>query len=91
MKNGIYNELSIKCIDIIRNNQPKTSINIISNMKNENGEKIGKETALLIYNAYSKNSVNYDEKKYKNNISTYIKKVNSNISSAEKFVKKYNQ
>ena len=89
MKNNTYNNLSIKCRDIIRNNQPENSINIISNMINENGKKIGRDNALKIYNVYSNESINYDEKKYRNNIGTYIKKIDSNISSAQNFVKNH--
>ena len=85
MHDGIYQDLSNKCKKIITNNNPSQSINMISKIKSPgNGEKIGKEKALKIYNAYSDNSVNYDSNKYKNNISSYKNKVKSNINTANK-------
>lgn len=85
MHNGLYQNLSNKCKTVITNNDPNKSINLISKMKSPgSGEKIGREKALKIYNAYSDNSVNYDSKNHQNNISTYKKKVNSNINKAEK-------
>lgn len=85
MHDGIYQDLSNKCKKIITNNNPSQSINLISKIKSpENGEKLGKEKALKIYNAYSDNSVNYDSNTYKNNISSYKNKVNSNINNVNK-------
>ena len=83
MHDGLYQDLSNKCKSVITKNDPNKSINLISKMKSPgNGEKIGKEKAVKIYNAYADNSVNYDSKKYKNNISSYKNKVNSNIVKA---------
>jgi hypothetical protein len=86
MQDGLYKNLSNKCKSVIKNNNPNQSINLISKMKSPgNGEKIGREKALKIYNAYSDNSVNYDSNTYKNNISSYKNKVNSNINKANKY------
>ena len=85
MHNGLYQNLSNKCKSVITSNNPNQSINLISKMKSPgSGEKIGREKSLKIYNAYSDSSVNYDSKKYQNDISSYKNKVNSNIKKAER-------
>lgn len=82
MSENYYN-LSEECKIIVENNNPCESIKIISNLKStKTGEKIGKKTALKIFSIYSKKSVEYDDIKYKNNISSYQKKVKKNIDKA---------
>jgi len=88
MKDGIYNELSLKCKQIISSNTPNKSIELISNIKLSNGSKVGKEIALKIYKVYADESVEYDVKKDRNNITTYVDKIQTNISIAEKKSKK---
>ena len=79
-------DIARECKDIIKNNSPKKSIDIISKIKLSNGEKIGKDNALKIYKIFSLDSVEYkDEHKF--NYSKYKKGVDKNLSEAEKYVK----
>lgn len=81
--------LAHECQNIIKNNSPEKSIDLISNIKHSvSGEKFGKEKALKIYYLYSDQSVEYDVEKYRFNISKFTNKVNSNIKKAEKYCKK---
>ena len=85
MRQGLYNDLSNKCKNTIQLNNPQASIDIISNMKLPGStNKIGKESALKIYNLYSDNSVEYKSSEYRNNINKYKKKVQKNINIAKK-------
>lgn len=83
MTNGLYDNISKNCKNIISNNNPKNSINIISNMVIPGSNvKIGKDSASQIYKTYADNSVEYNNNKYKNNINKYKTKVDSNINKA---------
>jgi hypothetical protein len=85
MRQGLYDNLSNICKSTIKSNTPDDSINIIANMKLPgSSDKIGKDSAYKIYNLYSDNSVDYDMEKYRNNISSYKKKVRNNINRAKK-------
>jgi hypothetical protein len=89
MRQGLYDILSKKCINTIKTNDPKESINIISNMKLPgSSNKIGKDSAFKIYKLYSEESVEYKSSEYRNNINSYKKKVNNNINVAQKYCKK---
>jgi len=89
MRQGLYDNLSNKCKNTIKVNNPEISINIISNMKLPgSNDKIGKESALKIYNLYSDESVEYKSSNYQNNINKYKTKVKHNINIAEKYSKK---
>lgn len=80
--------LSKECQNIIKNNTPEDSIELISNIQSSiNGKKLGKEKALKIYYLYADSSVEYEEKKYRFNISKYEKKVDNNIKRAENYCK----
>ena len=82
MRSISYDKLSNKCINIIKNNPPKEAINLISNLKTEDNNIIGKETAKKIYKLYSNYSVKYSSTKYSENITKYTNKVNNNIKKA---------
>ncbi len=82
MRSVSYDKLSNKCIDIIKNKEPKEAIKLISNLKTENNSIIGNETAKKIYKLYCNESVKYDSNKYSENISDYKNKVNKNIKKA---------
>lgn len=89
MRQGLYDNLSKNCKDIIKQYSPENSIDIISNMKLPgNSNKIGKDSALKIYNLYSDESVEYKSSEYKNNITKYKKKVRNNVNISEKYCKK---
>jgi len=86
---GSYDLLSTKCINIIKNNSPQDSVNMIANLKLPcDKNKIGINKALEIYKLYADESVEYDSVKYRNNINEYKKKVNNNINNSKKYSKK---
>lgn len=76
-----YDDLTKKCKTIIRNNNPKDSIEKISKIKN-NKKEIGSEKALMIYSVYKNESVKWEPKKYDNNITLYKSKVSKNYINA---------
>ena len=80
MKIENYADFSNKCKDIIKNNTPEKSLEKISNLKIQNNNKIGIDNAIKVYKCFSDNSVEWDDAKYSNNITSYKKKVNNNIS-----------
>lgn len=83
MSNVNYDDLTKKCKTIIRNNNPKDSIEKISKIKNNGSNNIiGTKTALMIYSVYKDDSVKYEPKKYDNNINLYKSKVDKNYISA---------
>jgi hypothetical protein len=85
MYNRTINDLTNNSINIIKNNTPEKSINMISNMTlNDNKNKIGKTQALKIYKAYADESVIYDNK-YKNDINRYKNNVEKNVNKATKY------
>jgi len=84
MKDGLFNKFTNDSIKIIKENGPKKSMDIISNMKLTNNSNIGNDNAFSIYEKYAENSVDYDKKKYKNDINDFKKKVDTNINIAKK-------
>ena len=53
MRNPIsYDNLTNRCKEIIRNKSPNTAIDLISNLKLEIGNCVGRDTAKKIYNIY---------------------------------------
>jgi len=85
MRNPIsYDNLTNRCKEIIRNKSPNMAIGLISNLKLENGNCIGKNTAKEIYNIYINDSVKYEPNKYGNNISEYSNKIKKNINRINK-------
>jgi hypothetical protein len=82
-KEESYNNISKNCLNIIKNNSPEKSINIISKMKIHDN-KIGNESALKIYKSFSSSVVDYDSKLYCNNVSKYKEKVRVKIDKATK-------
>ena len=89
-KEESYNIISKNCLNIINNNSPEKSINIISKMKVGNNS-IGNEYALKIYKSLSTSLVDYDSKLYSNNISQYKNKVRIKIDKATKATKAANK
>lgn len=81
-----FEELSEKCVDIIKNNDPKKSIDLISNIEYLKNNKLGMNNALKIYKTYAGESSNYDTKKNQKKISPYVKEVKKNKSKAELYV-----
>lgn len=82
-----FSGLEQKIKQIINKNNPKKSIILISKLKIPVLNKIvGIDKALRLYALYSNESVDYDLKKYKNDINTYETKVNNNITQAKKYV-----
>jgi len=86
-KEESYNIISKNCLNIIKNNSPEKSINIISKMKFGNNN-IGNESALKIYKSLSSSLVDYDSKLYCNNVSQYKNKVRVKIDKATKAANK---
>ena len=86
-KEESFNNISKNCLNIIKNNSPEKSINIISKMKVGN-ENIGNEFALKIYKSFSNSVVEYDCKLYCNNISEYKNKVRIKLDKATKAANK---
>ena len=84
MKDGLFNKLTDDCKNIIKNNNPTKSIDIISNLKLKNNSSIGNDNSFSIYKKYAEESINYDKKIYKNNINSYKEKVDTNINIAKK-------
>ena len=76
-----YDNLTKKCKTIIRNNNPKDSIEKISKIES-NTKEIGTKKALMIYSVYKDDSVKWEPKKYDNNIGLYKSKVSKNYISA---------
>ena len=88
MSNTSANNITKKCKEIIKNNSPQKSIDIISNIINPvDKNKFGPENALKIYKVLSDDSEEYDINKYKNNINKYKNNVNNNINKASKHAK----
>ena len=86
---GCYDLLETKIKNIINNNDPKKSIDLISKTRlPQSNKEIGRETALKLYKSYSENSVNYDSKKYQTNINSYKQQVNNNVKIANKSCRK---
>ena len=89
MKIDNYSALEKQCKNIIKNNTPEKSLEKISNLKIYCKDNlIGKDDAIKIYKCLSDNSIEWDNSKYSNNISSYKKKINSNINRAVKHGKK---
>ena len=86
-KEESYNIISKNCLNIIKNNSPEKSINIISKMKIGNNN-IGNESALKIYKSLSSSLIEYDSKVYCNNVSQYKNKVRVKIDKATKAANK---
>jgi hypothetical protein len=85
MRNPIsYDNLTNRCKEIIRNKNPKMAVNLISNLKLENGTRVGRDTAKKIYNIYINDSVTYEPNKYGNNISEYSNKLKKNSNEVNK-------
>jgi len=82
MRNISYDKLSNKCINIIKNKPPNVAISLISNLKTEDNNSIGYDTAKKIYKLYADESVKYTSTKYSENITEYTNKVNKNIKKA---------
>ncbi len=82
-----YNVITNKCLKIIKSNSPEKSITKISNLKFSDKSKIGTNKALKIYTVHANESVEYKSSLYKNNITTYKNKIDSNIKKASKFAK----
>ena len=81
-------ELQNKVKQIINKNNPKKSIVLISKLRIPGLDKlVGIDKALRLYKLYSDESVNYDIKRYKNNINEYETKINNNIEKANIYVK----
>lgn len=78
MSNIECNKISKKCIKIIENNSPEEAVKLMSNIKFIDEKKLGEDKAKKIYILYAKKSVQYDSKKYENNINDYTKAVNEN-------------
>jgi hypothetical protein len=84
----IFANLAKKCIKIIENNNPEDSIEKISKLKRpDNGKRVGYENALEIYKLYLKKTVEYDEEKYRFNITCYKNKLKKNMNKATKYAK----
>ncbi len=82
-----YNVISKKSLNIIKSNSPEKSISKISNIKLSDNSKIGADKALKIYKFYSDKSVEYKSSLYRNDITSYKNKIDSNIKKASKFAK----
>lgn len=75
-----------ECKRIIKNYPPDESVIKISKLKiKDKTNKVGLDDALNIYKCFSDESVEWDTKKYKNDIYTYKNKVNNNIDNAVKY------
>lgn len=78
-----------QCKKIIENNRsdPEKCIKLMCKLnlvKNKNDQlKCAKD----VYEMLADSSIEYDEKKYRNNISSYNKKLDSNIEKAKKYNK----
>ena len=78
-----------QCIEIIENNKgnPEECIRLMCKLnlvKDKNNEL---KCVKNIYEMLSDKSIEYDEKKYRNNITSYNKKLDSNIEKAKKYKK----
>lgn len=75
-----------QCKKIIENNRddPEKCIKLICklNLVKDKNEQL--KCAKDVYEMLSDNSIEYDEKKYRNNITSYNKKLDSNIEKAKK-------
>lgn len=72
-----------KIIDKYKNNPKKCielmcKLNLVKNKDNE------KKFAIEIYEKFADRSIEYEEEKYRNNITQYNKKLNLNIEKAKK-------
>ena len=83
-----YPEFASQCKNIIKNNSPEKSLEKIANMKIGDNIKVGKKNAIEIYKCLSDYSIEWDNSKYSNNITSFKKKVNKNINKAEKYLDK---
>jgi hypothetical protein len=83
MKQTKLIELSNNCIKIIKNNSPSKSIHKISVLNDPvSGNNIGIKYALEIYIKYIDYSVEFDKKKFENNVKLYQNLITNNIKEA---------
>jgi hypothetical protein len=76
--------IKYKIIDIVKNNNPKKSLLLISKIKLLNNKIIGQDKALDIYIRFSDYSVKYDRKTHEYNGTLWANQVNKNIYKAKK-------
>ncbi len=87
MKIENYADLSNECKKIIKNNTPEKSLEKISNIRVQNNDKLGINNAIKVYKYFSDYSVEWENSKYSNNITSYKKKVDKNINKVVKHSK----
>jgi len=81
MKIDNYSDLQKKCKNIIKNNTPEKSLDIISNIQFDNKGKVGMDNAINIYKCFAVKSIEWDDK-YSNNITSFKNKVHKNLKNA---------
>ncbi len=87
MKTLDYEELSKKCISIVKKETPEKSIDKIASFINPKTEKkFGKKKAYELYVSIAFHSVKYDKKLHENNYTEWFSKVNENIDMAKKHI-----
>ena len=62
-------------------------VRTIANIQLKKNKKVGNEVALNIYYKYLENMTEYDEKKYRNNISAYYDKISKKYSKVANALK----
>ena len=85
MKSVNFEDLTDKCITLIKKYKPDICINKFIKFTNpKTSKKLTPKEAFEIYNLLSDYSVEYDPKLYGNNIKKYNNKILKNIDIAEK-------
>lgn len=77
-----------QCKEIIENNKgdPEKCIKLMCKLNLVKDKSNQLKCAKDVYEMLSDNSIEYDEKKYRNNISSYNKKLDSNIKKAKNVI-----
>ena len=83
------NDLSDRICDILLDSDDSDlkKVRKIANIQLKKNKKVGNDTALNIYYKYLEDMTEYDEKKYKNNISAYYEKISRRYSKVANALK----
>ena len=90
MPQNNINDLSDRICNILIDSDESDlkKVRTIANIQLKKNKKVGNEVALNIYYKYLENMTEYDEKKYRNNISAYYEKISKRYSKVEKALSK---
>ena len=82
MSQNNINNLSERICNILVDSDDSDlkKVKTIANIQLKKNKKVGNDAALNIYYKYLEDTIEYDEKKYRNNISEYYEKISKRYS-----------